>query len=345
MSVRTTKLINDPANVVREMLEGYAAAHSDVIRYENGLVTRTHRKESGLVGLVIGNGSGHEPAMIGWVGPGLFDVNVPGPIFTAPGPSKLLAGIREADRGAGVLVCVSNHAGDVLNAELALDLAEAGGIENVEMVVLYDDVGSAPRGEESERRGSAGLFFVWKIVGASAESGASLDELRSLAERVRDETRSLSATLQPSAHPLTGVPLAEIPEGKMVVGVGIHGESSGQTRDVDTADEAVGVMLPYIIEDLPFVTGDEVCVLVNNAGSLTVMEMSILYRAIALSLADLGIQIHRGWIGSYATTQDTAGFAISLCRVDAEMKQLYDSAATGAGIQFAPMGSKGELST
>lgn len=334
MSTRTTKLINDPSDIVREMIEGYAAAHSDVIRFEDGLVTRAERKPEGLVGLVIGNGSGHEPAMIGWVGPGLFDVNVPGPIFTAPGPSKLLAGIKAADRGAGVLVCVSNHAGDVLNAELALEIAELEGIDDVEMVVLYDDVGSAPKGDEAERRGSAGLFFVWKIVGAYAEAGASLSECKAMAEQVRDRTRSLSATLQPCAHPVTGVPLAVIPEGSMVIGVGVHGESSGETTEVTTADEAVEIMLPYIVDDLPFVAGDEVCVLVNDAGGLTVMEISILYRAIARSMADRGVDIHRGWIGPYATTQDTAGFTISLCRVDSEMAQLYDAPAVGAGVHF-----------
>jgi len=335
MSARTTKLINDPSNIVREMLEGYAAVHVDVIRFENGLVTRAQRKREGLVGLVIGNGSGHEPAMIGWVGPGLFDVNVPGPIFAAPGPSRLLAGIKAADRGAGVLVCVSNHAGDVLNAELALELAQVEGINGVEMVILYDDVGSAPIGSEPERRGSAGLFFVWKILGAYAETGASLSACRNMAERVRDQTRSLSATLQACAHPITGAPLEEIPEGSMVIGVGIHGESSGETSEVGTADDVVATMLPHILDDLPFSPGDEVCVLVNDAGSLTVMELSILYRAITRVLAGRDVRIHRGWIGRYATTQDTAGFTISLCRVDSETKQLYDAPALGADVYFA----------
>jgi len=335
MSVRTTKLINRPEDIVVEMLEGYSAAHPDTIRYEDGLVTRAVPKSEGLVGLVIGNGSGHEPAMVGWVGPGLFDVNVPGPIFTAPGPSKLLAGIKAANRGAGVLVCVSNHAGDVLNAELALEMAKDEGIEYAEMVVLYDDVPSAQKGSEPDRRGSAGLFFVWKIVGAAAEAGDSLLECKAMAERVRDATRTISTTLQSCAHPATGLPLAEIPEGSMVVGVGVHGESSGETSRVGTADEVVEAMLPILIDDLPFREGDEVCVLVNDAGGLTMMELSILYRGVTRSLSDLGVQIHRGWIGPYATTQDTAGFAIALCRVDSEMKQLYDAPATGAGIQFA----------
>ncbi|MDX2344704.1 MAG: dihydroxyacetone kinase subunit DhaK, partial [Acidimicrobiia bacterium] len=217
--MRTTKMINDPAAIVPEMLEGFAAAYSETIRYEDGLILRADPKKSGKVGLVIGNGSGHEPAMIGWVGPGLFDVNVPGPIFTAPGPSKLVSGIKAADRGAGVLVCVSNHSGDVLNAEMALEDIEDEGLLDVETVILYDDVASAPKGNEEERRGSAGLFFVWKILGAYAETGASLQECKAMAERVRDNTRTLSATLGNCAHPVTGEAIGEIADGEMAVGV------------------------------------------------------------------------------------------------------------------------------
>jgi dihydroxyacetone kinase-like protein len=339
--MRITKLINDPANIVTEMLEGYVAAHPDVIRLEGGLIIRADLKAEGKTGLVIGNGSGHEPAMIGWVGPGLFDVNVPGPIFTAPGPSKLLKGMIAADRGAGALVCVSNHAGDVLNAEMALEAAADDGIDGFEMVVLYDDIASAPRGHEKDRRGSAGLFFVWKIVGAHAEAGATLSECKAMAERVRDNTRTLSATLTGCAHPVTAEPLGEIPDGEMVIGVGVHGESGGGTIGVPTADEVVDTVLGQLLGDLPYQTGDEVCVLLNNAGSLTTMELAILYRRVDQVLAQNDILIHRAWLGSYATTQDSAGFAISLCRVDAEMKQLYDAPAVGAGVHFAaPAGSE-----
>lgn len=334
--MRTAKLINDPADIVTEMLEGYVAAYPDIIRLQDGLIVRAELKAEGKVGLIIGNGSGHEPAMIGWVGVGLFDVNVPGPIFTAPGPSKLVRGMAAADRGAGVLVCVSNHAGDLLNAEMALEEAVDEGIDRVEMVVLYDDVGSAPKGREQERRGSAGLFFVWKIVGAYAETGASLSQCKEMAERVRDNTRTLSANLAAFAHPVTREPLGDIPDGEMVVGVGVHGESGSGTIAVPTADETVDLMLVQILHDLPYQPGDQVCVLINNAGSLTVMELAILNRRISQVLSERSIRVHRTWLGSYATTQDSAGFAISLCRVDAETKQLYDSPAVGAGVQFAP---------
>ena len=339
--MRTTKLINDPAAIVPEMLEGFAAAHPDIIRYEDGLIVRATTKDLAKVGLVIGNGSGHEPAMIGWVGPGLFDVNVPGPIFTAPGPSKLVNGIKAADRGAGVLVCVSNHSGDVLNAEMALEDIEDEGELDVAAVILYDDVASAPKGQEEERRGSAGLFFVWKIVGAYAETGATLGECKAMAERVRDNTRTLSATLGNCAHPVTGEAIGEIADGEMAVGVGVHGESGGGTVKVPTADAAVDMLMPALLDDLPFGAGDEVCVLLNNAGSMTLMELAILNRRIAQVLDDRSISVHRSWMGPYATTQDSAAFAIALCRVDHELKALYDAPAIGGSVQFgSPFGQE-----
>ncbi|MFT5197164.1 MAG: dihydroxyacetone kinase-like protein, partial [Candidatus Promineifilaceae bacterium] len=175
MSARFKKLINKPENILTEMLEGYTAAHKDIIELtDERLIVRTQPKPAGRVGLVIGNGTGHEPAMTGFVGEGLFDVNVPGPIFTAPGPARIVRGIVAAENGAGVLLCVSHHAGDLMNAEMALEEAEDSGIDDVEMVVLYDDVASAPKGKESERRGTAGLFFVWKMLGAFAETSTDL---------------------------------------------------------------------------------------------------------------------------------------------------------------------------
>lgn len=338
--MRATKLINDREEIVADMLEGFAAAFPDIVELQNGLVVRANRKARGKVGLVIGNGSGHEPAMIGLVGPGLFDVNVPGPIFTAPGPSKLAEGIKVAENGGGVLVCVSNHSGDVLNAELALEDLEDEGFTDVESVVLYDDIDSALPGDESNRRGSAGLFFVWKIVGALAEAGATLLECRQMAERVRDNTRTLSATLGNCTHPVSGETIGDISDGQIAIGVGVHGETGGGALPVTTADSVVDMMMPRLIEDLPFAAGEEVCVLVNNSGSMTLMELSILYRRIAQILAASGIAVHRVWLGPYATTQESAGFAISLCRVDTEMKALYDAPAQGAIVQFMPPDSE-----
>lgn len=332
MTVRRRRLINDPARVVSDMLEGYVAAHRDVIRLDaDGNVVRAIPKERGKVGLVIGNGSGHEPAMIGWVGPGLFDVNVPGPVFAAPGPARIATGIRSADRGAGVLLCVSHHAGDLMNARLALEMAHGEGID-VEMVVLYDDVSSAPKGREDERRGGAGLFFVWKIIGALAESGASLGRCREMAERVRDETRSLTAAFGAVAHPVSGEPLASLGRDELVVGVGVHGESGRPVAGSATADEVAARMTIALVEDAGLGPGDRVCVLLSNSGAMTLMELSIVYRGLERTLRERGIEVCRAWMGTYATTQDLAGFALSVCRIDDETLRLYDAPALGAAF-------------
>ena len=334
MSARKQKLINQPQNIVGEMLAGFAAAYGDIVRLTDaGLVVRAKPKPRGKVGLVIGNGSGHEPAMIGLVGSGLFDANVAGEIFTAPGPEHILAGIKAADRGAGVLVCVSHHAGDLLNAELALELCEAEGIDKVEMAVLYDDISSAPKGREAERRGTAGLFFVWKMLGAYCEVSGDLAQCKALAEKIRDNTRSLAMALTSCASPITGEVMFEMPADEMEIGMGLHGEMGMGRQKALGADDTIDLMLPPILEDLPFQAGDEVLVLLNNSGSLTLMELFILYRRVAEKLAEADIRVYKSWVGAYATTQEMAGFAVSLCRVDEELKSLWDAPANGAYLK------------
>jgi len=335
MSVRKKKLLNRPENIVAEMLEGFARAYSDTVRLtDSGLIVRRTPKAAGKVGLVIGNGSGHEPAMIGLVGQGLFDVNIPGEIFAAPGPDRILEGIREADHGAGVLLCVSHHAGDLMNAEMALELAELEGLANVDMVVLYDDISSAPKGSEPMRRGTAGLFFVWKLLGAYAETGASLAECKALAEKVRDHTRTLALALTSFAHPVTGDIMFELPDDELEIGMGVHGEVGMGRQKVTTADATIDLMLPPIIEDLPFQAGDEVLVCLNNSGSMTLMELYVLFRRVAERLDAEGIRLYKSWIGQYATTQEMAGFALSLCRVDDQLKRLWDAPANGAFVRM-----------
>jgi dihydroxyacetone kinase-like protein len=272
--------------------------------------------------------------MIGLVGAGLFDVNVPGEIFTAPGPERILNGIKAADRGAGVLVCMSHHAGDLMNAEMALELCAMEGIANVEMVVLYDDISSAPKGREPERRGSAGLFFVWKMLGAFAETGASLAECKAVAGKIRDNTRTLAVALTSCAHPITGETMFELPDDQIEIGMGVHGEVGMGRQKLVSADATIDLMLPSILEDLPFKAGDEVLVLLNNSGSMTLMELFILYRRVADRLDVVGIRVYKSWIGAYATTQETAGFALSLCRVDDQLERLWDAPANGAYLKM-----------
>jgi phosphoenolpyruvate---glycerone phosphotransferase subunit DhaK len=335
ISARHKKLINQPTDILREMLAGFAAAYPDIVHLtDDGLIIRAQRKAAGKVGLVIGNGTGHEPAMIGFVGEGLFDVNVPGDIFAAPGAQRIVEGIRQADRGAGVLLCVSHHAGDLLNAELAMARCTAMGTSEVEMVVLYDDISSAPKGREIERRGTAGLFFTWKLLGAYAEMGASLMECKAMAERIRDRTRTLAVALTPGTNPLTGAVMFELPDDEIEIGMGVHGEVGQGRRKFTNADATIDMMLPPILEDLPFVSGDEVLVLINNSGSLTQMELFILYRRVVERLNAAGISIYGCYLGAYATTQEMAGFALSLCKIDATMAALWDAPAKGAGFRW-----------
>lgn len=334
MSVRKHKLINQPDTILNDMLAGFVAANRDIVRLvDHNLIVRRHPKVEGRVGLVIGNGSGHEPAMIGLVGEGLFDVNVAGDIFTAPGPERIVAGIKAADRGAGVLVCVSHHAGDLMNAEMALELCAFEGMDQVDMVVLYDDISSAPRGREPERRGTAGLFFVWKMLGAYAETSDDLTACKAIAEKIRDNTRTLAMSLTSCANPITGETMFELPEDEMEIGIGVHGEIGMGRQKIVSANETIDLMLPPILDDLPFKADDDVLVMLNNSGSLTLMELFILYRRVDEILSERGINVYRSWIGPYATTQEMAGFALSLCRVDDQLKRLWDAPANGVYVK------------
>lgn len=318
------KIIDDSKTLVSDMLKGYAEAYSDRVRLvEPNLLCRAENKQKGKVGVIIGNGSGHEPAMVDLVGKGLFDVNVVGKIFTAPPPYEILEGIKLADCGAGVLVMVSSHQGDILNSRMAIMLAKAEGI-NAKMVILYDDIYSAPKGQEEERRGTAGLFFCWKIVCAAAEQGSDLDTCIRIAEKVRDNTRTLSVAVESGTNPETGLKTFELPDDEIEVGMGVHGEAGKGRMKLTTANEVVEYMIKELVEDKPFNPGDDVMVLLNNSGSTTRMELMIIYKNIAEYLKKLGINIIRNWVGTYVTTQEMSGFAISLCKADSEMLSYYD---------------------
>jgi dihydroxyacetone kinase-like protein len=217
-----------------------------------------------------------------------------------------------------------------MNAELALELCAAENIPNVEMVVLYDDISSAPRGREAERRGTAGLFFTWKLLGAYCETDASLAECQAMAEKIRDNTRTLAVALTPGTNPVTGQMMFTLPDDEIEVGMGVHGEVGRGRQKLLSADATIDLMLPQILDDLPFQAGDRVLSFINNSGSLTQMELFILYRRVAQRLAEAGITVVGTWLGSYATTQEMAGFALSLCRVDDEMQRLWEAPANGA---------------
>lgn len=319
------KLINSPDRIVDDMLEGYAAAYGDLIRYQPGsrVVLRREPKKQG-VGLVIGNGSGHEPIAMGWVGYGMLDANAVGDIFAAPPPELMVEALGAANPGEGCLLLISNHAGDVMNGELAVELAREGGIQ-VEPLVMYDDISSAPRGREPERRGAPGTAFIYKIVGARAEEGASLQELLKLGESVRDATRTLSVALSPGVSPLTGEQMFHLADDEIFIGMGVHGEAGFKKQKIAPASEVVRTMAEAILEDLPFQPGDEVLAFVNGAGGTTLGELLVVYKELDRVLAEQGIRPYKPLVGSYITTQEMGGMSISLCRATAEFKRLWDA--------------------
>jgi phosphoenolpyruvate---glycerone phosphotransferase subunit DhaK len=318
------KLVNKVGDIVEDMITGYVAAYGDIVDRLPGssVIVRRTRKHSGKVGLVIGNGSGHEPIAMGWVGRGMLDANALGPVFTAPPPALILQALRAADRGAGVILLISHHAGDLMNGEMAVDLARAEGMR-VEALVMYDDIASAPRGREAERRGAPGTMFIYKIVGARAEEGAQLDELMALGQRVRDATRTLAVALAAGVSPVTGERIFELPDDEIFIGMGVHGEAGMGRGKIGPAADIVAVMADAILADLPFNAGDEVLAFVNGSGGTTLMELLIAYGALAGILERRGIRTVRPLVGEYVTTQESQGMSISLCRCDAEMRRLW----------------------
>ena len=320
------KKILNPDSIVDDMIDGYVAAYGDYVAKAKNprVVTRATPKVEGKVGIVIGNGCGHEPIAMGWVGQGMLDANAVGDIFAAPPADLILEAIREADNGAGVLLLISRHAGDVINGEMAVELARMERL-NVEPLLMYDDISSAPKGKEEDRRGAAGTTFIYKIVGAKAEEGATLSELKTLGERVRDNTRTLAAAVAPGISPLTGKPMFTLPEDEIYLGMGVHGEPGLKSIKMTTAKDIVSEMMDALLEDLPFKSGDEVLTFVNGMGSTTLMELLIIHKEVDGILKKRGIKAFKPLAGEYITTQEMAGFSISLCRADDELKRLWDA--------------------
>jgi len=253
----------------------------------------------------------------------LLDVNVCGELFTAPPPFDILEGIKAADRGAGVLLLVSSHQGDILNASMAAMMAKAEGI-CVGTEILYDDISSAPPETPAERRGTAGLFFCWKTACAAAELGWPLDACARIARKTRDNLRTLSVAVRPGTHPITGEATFDLPEDEIEVGMGVHGEPGSGRMKLPRAKELAAYMLERIVADRPYGAGENVMVLLNSAGATTRMELLIVYKSIAAILGQLGIKVARSWVGCYVTTQEMAGLSISLCAADEELLALYD---------------------
>jgi dihydroxyacetone kinase len=323
------KLINRPDDFVDEMLEGILAAHSGELRRAGDprAIVRADAPIKGKVGIVTGGGSGHLPVFMGYVGPGLADGAAVGNVFASPSSDQMLAAIKGVDGGKGVMQLYGNYGGDVMNFGLAAELAEADGIK-VATVLGADDVASAPKGEESRRRGIAGIFFLYKVAGARAQEGADLEAVVATTEKAAARIRSMGVALAPCTVPSAGRPTFELPVGEMEIGMGIHGEPGVRRGPLETADAVTDHLLEALLGDLPHSRGDSVDVLVNGLGATPVEELYIVFRRAAKGLAAAGLKVRRPWVGEYATSLEMAGASISLLQVDDELARLMDAPAS-----------------
>ena len=323
------KIINDPKNFVDEMIEGILAAHPEQLKCVNNdlrCLVRSDERKSGKVGLSTGGGSGHLPLFLGYVGKGMLDGCAVGNVFASPSAKQMLEVTKAIDSGSGVLYIYGNYGGDVMNFDMAAEMADMEDIR-VEQVVAGEDVASSPKGEEDKRRGVTGIFFVYKIAGAYAEEMASLDEVKRIAEKVCANVRTMGVGLSPCIIPEMGKPTFEMGEGQMEIGIGIHGEPGIGKGELKSADEIVEKMMESILEDLPYQSGDEVSVLVNGLGATPKEELYVVYRKVAQILKDKKITVYHPYIGEFATSMEMAGMSISLLRLDNELKKLLKKSA------------------
>ena len=329
---RPKKIINNPRNVVQELLEGLVEASDGRIKplsRVQALVKTDIPKDK--VGLLIGGGSGHEPVFHGFIGDRMADGAACGSIFAAPTPDIILETTKAVNRGRGVLYLYGNYAGDNMNFDIAAEMAADEGIE-VKTVRVWDDVASAPPERMHDRRGIAGDLFVIKIAGGAAATIDNLGEVYRVAAKARDHVRSMGVAVAAGSIPETGEPTFELPEDEIEIGMGLHGEPGVSREKLLPADPLVEKMMGKILPDLPFSAGDEVALLVNDLGSTTMMELLIVNRRVRQILRDKGIRVHDTVVGSYCTCQEMAGFSITLLKLDDELKKYYDLPARSLGF-------------
>lgn len=321
------KILNDPFDFVDEMVEGIVAAHPESFRAENGdtrVIVRADAPVKGKVAIATGGGSGHLPVFMGYVGEGLADGAAIGNVFSSPSTKQMLRVTKAIDGGAGVLYLYGRYQGDMMNFYEAAEQAEKIGIR-VKTVLVADDVGSAPLERHRERRGIAGLFFAYKIAGAKAAEGASLDEVEGVTQAACDEIRSLGVALGPCTIPAIGKPNFEIADDEMEIGMGIHGEQGIERGKLKTADEIAEILADKVISDYPLKKGDSVAVLVNSLGGTPLEELYIVYRKIDAILKAKGIEIYKRYVGRYACSMEMPGVSLTLMKLDEERKRLLSA--------------------
>lgn len=329
------KLINAPENLVEEALEGMALAHHDLIRVNTAplFITRAEAKEKGKVALVSGGGSGHEPMHGGFVGRGMLDAACPGAVFTSPTPDQIAEATRAVDAGAGVLHIIKNYTGDVMNFEMAAELAREAGIA-VEGVIVNDDVAVEDSLYTAGRRGVGTTVLAEKICGGAAEAGRPLDEVAALCRRVNAAGRSMGVALSACTVPHAGKPSFELGQDEMEVGIGIHGEPGRRRVKLEPADRVAEILMEPIIEDLPFRRGDDVLLFINGMGGTPLIELYVVYRKAHAIARDHGLRVVRSLVGSYITSLEMAGVSATLLRLDDEMIRFWDAPVHTAALRW-----------
>lgn len=329
------KLINAPDDVVSEALSGMALAHAEILRVstEPVFITRAQAKERGKVALVSGGGSGHEPMHGGFVGRGMLDAACPGAVFTSPTPDQIAAATRAVDGGAGVLHIIKNYTGDVMNFEMAAELAREEGIR-VEGVIVNDDVAVEDSLYTAGRRGVGTTVLAEKICGGAAEAGRPLDEVAALCRRVNERGRSMGMALSACTVPHAGKPSFALGPDEIEVGIGIHGEPGRRREKLAPADRVAELLMQPVLEDLPFKAGDDVLLFVNGMGGTPLLELYIVYRKAHAIARERGLRVARSLVGPYITSLEMAGVSITLLKLDDEMIRWWDAPVHTAALRW-----------
>jgi dihydroxyacetone kinase-like protein len=329
------KLINDPENVVKEELEGVALAHPDLVKvhFEPNFVYRADAPVKGKVGIISGGGSGHEPMHGGFVGYGMLDAACPGAVFTSPTPDQMLEATKAVNSGAGVLHIVKNYTGDIMNFEMAADLARAEGID-VESVVIDDDVAVQDSLYTAGRRGVGSTVLSEKLCGAAAEEKRSLKEVADVCRKVKGWGRSMGMALTSCTVPHAGKPTFDLPEDEMEIGIGIHGEPGRKRMKIKTADEITEMLMEPIVKDIPYKAGDKVLLFVNSMGGTPPIELYIVYRKAHEIATRHGLKVVRHLIGPYITSLEMAGCSITMLKMDDDLTKLWDAPVKTAGLRW-----------
>ncbi|WP_343210420.1 dihydroxyacetone kinase subunit DhaK [Anaerolentibacter hominis] len=328
------KFINDPFKVTDELVEGFVLANQEYYYKldDMNVVLRKRLEDEKKVALVIGGGSGHEPLFLEFIGKGMGDCAVHGNIFASPSADIIYEGIKEADQGEGVILIYGNYQGDIINFDMAQEMARMDDIR-VETVRIWDDIASAGPENKEERRGTSGDIFVIKIAGAAKELGWSFDEVLRVALKARDSCRSLGIALSSCTLPAVGKPIFEIADDEMCIGMGVHGEPGLRWEKLMTADDTAKMILDEIQkDDLNLQSGDEISLIVNSYGATTRMELLIMIRRFYQLFEELGIKIHAVEYGDLCTSQEMAGVSVTIMKLDEELRMLYDEDAVSPGF-------------